>query len=224
VLLVDELAHTNAPGSRHPKRWMDVEELLDSGIDVYTTVNIQHLESLNDVVAQITGVRVRETVPDWIVKQADEVVLVDLTPQALLNRLERGVVYAPDRAQKALQHFFKESTLGALRELGCEPIGFARNCRELDAECPRRRIDLRHLTELRSNNDDERCHNRSVLSKLDLCVGIHRCQCFANPIEADATLDKPDHDQNPECHDQGVIKYDAEEEQREGRTGPIGRW
>ncbi|HZO98745.1 MAG TPA: histidine kinase [Terriglobia bacterium] len=117
VCVVDELAHTNVPGSRHGKRWEDVLVLLDSGMDVLTTMNIQHLESLNDQVWQMTGVRVRETIPDWVMKQADEVVMVDLTPRALLNRLERGVVYPPEKAQRALENFFKESTLVALREL-----------------------------------------------------------------------------------------------------------
>ena len=101
----------------HLKRWENVLELLDAGIDVMTTMNIQHLESLNDQVKDMTGVRVRETIPDWVMKQADEVVMVDLTPRALLNRLERGVVYPPEKAQRALQNFFKESTLVALREI-----------------------------------------------------------------------------------------------------------
>src|SRR5579872_3482418 len=117
VCVVDELAHTNVPGSAHLKRWENVLELLDAGIDVMTTMNIQHLESLNDQVKDMTGVRVRETIPDWVMKQADEVVMVDLTPRALINRLERGVVYPPDKAQRAMQNFFKESTLVALREI-----------------------------------------------------------------------------------------------------------
>jgi two-component system sensor histidine kinase KdpD len=117
VCVVDELPHTNVPGSTHLKRWETVLELLDAGIDVMTTMNIQHLESLNDQVLDMTGVRVRETIPDWVMKQAEEVVMVDLTPRALLNRLERGVVYPPEKAQRALQNFFKESTLVALREI-----------------------------------------------------------------------------------------------------------
>jgi len=117
VCVVDELPHTNVPGSTHLKRWESVLELLDAGIDVMTTMNIQHLESLNDQVRDMTGVRVRETIPDWVMKQADEVVMVDLTPQALINRMERGVVYPPEKAQRALQNFFKESTLVALREI-----------------------------------------------------------------------------------------------------------
>jgi len=117
VTVVDEFPHTNVPGSPREKRWEDVLLMLEQGIDVLTTMNVQHLESLNDQMAQIAGIRVRETIPDWVVKQADEVVMVDLTPRALLNRLERGVVYPPDKAQMALQNFFKESTLVALREL-----------------------------------------------------------------------------------------------------------
>ena len=117
VCVVDELPHTNVPGCTHLKRWECVLELLEAGIDVMTTVNIQHLESLNDQIKDMTGVRVRETIPDWVMKQADEVVMVDLTPRALINRLERGVVYPPEKAQRALQNFFKESTLVALREI-----------------------------------------------------------------------------------------------------------
>jgi two-component system sensor histidine kinase KdpD len=117
VAAVDEFPHTNVPGSVRQKRWEDVLLLLEAGIDVITTMNVQHLESLNDQMTQITGVRVRETIPDWVVRQAAEVVLVDLTPRALLNRLERGVVYPPGQAQMALQNFFKESTLVGLREM-----------------------------------------------------------------------------------------------------------
>src|SRR5579871_5850322 len=114
---VDEFPHTNVPGCERLKRWEDVQLLLDAGINVLTTMNIQHLESLNDQVWHIAGVRVRETIPDWVVQQADEVVMVDVTPRALLNRLERGVVYGREKAEKAMQNFFRESTLAALREL-----------------------------------------------------------------------------------------------------------
>jgi K+-sensing histidine kinase KdpD len=116
-VLVDELAHTNAPDSLHPKRWQDVTELLFAGINVYSTLNIQHIESLNDVVARITGVRVRETVPDKILEQADEVELVDLTPSELIERLNQGKVYAPELADRALEKFFNLGNLAALREL-----------------------------------------------------------------------------------------------------------
>jgi two-component system, OmpR family, sensor histidine kinase KdpD len=117
IVLVDELAHTNVEGSRHPKRYLDVEELLSNGIDVYTTVNIQHIESLNDVVAQITHVRVRETVPDAVFDRADAVELVDLTPDDLIQRLKEGKVYVPRQAERALEHFFSPANLTALREL-----------------------------------------------------------------------------------------------------------
>ena len=117
LCLVDEFAHTNVPGSSRAKRWEDIEILRDAGIDVLTTMNIQHLESLNDQVWQIAGVRVRETIPDWVVQQADEVVIIDLSPRALLHRLERGVIYDREKVERALQNFFRESTLVALREL-----------------------------------------------------------------------------------------------------------
>jgi two-component system sensor histidine kinase KdpD len=117
LLLVDELAHTNAPGSRHAKRWQDVRELLAAGIDVYTTLNVQHIESINDVVAQITGVRVRETVPDTVLEEADAIVLVDLPVEDLLRRLREGKVYVPERAEWAAEHFFRSGNLFALREL-----------------------------------------------------------------------------------------------------------
>jgi two-component system, OmpR family, sensor histidine kinase KdpD len=117
LVLVDELAHSNVPGSRHLKRYQDVEELLDAGIDVYTTLNVQHIESLNDVVAQITGVIVRETVPDRVIDEADEIEVVDLAPPELLQRLKEGKVYVPDMAVKASEKFFNEGNLYALREL-----------------------------------------------------------------------------------------------------------
>src|SRR5580765_7424624 len=117
IVLVDELAHTNAPGSRHPKRYLDAEELLSHGIDVYTTVNIQHFESLNDVVAQITHVRVRETVPDSVFDRADAIELIDLTPDDLIQRLKEGKVYVPKQAERALEHYFSPGNLTALREL-----------------------------------------------------------------------------------------------------------
>lgn len=117
LILVDELAHTNAPGSRHVKRWQDVIELLDAGIDVYTTVNVQHVESLNDVVAQITGITVRETIPDELLDRATEVTLIDLPPAELLTRLQQGKVYIPAQAARAIENFFRKENLVALREL-----------------------------------------------------------------------------------------------------------
>ena len=117
LLLLDELAHSNAPGSRHPKRWQDVEELLGRGIDVWTTMNVQHLESLNDIVSGITGIRVWETVPDRVFDEADEVVVVDLPPDELLARLEAGKIYLPQQARQAVKNFFRKENLLALREL-----------------------------------------------------------------------------------------------------------
>ncbi|TPL04571.1 MULTISPECIES: sensor histidine kinase KdpD [unclassified Mesorhizobium] len=117
LVLVDELAHTNAPGSRHPKRYLDVQEILAQGIDVYTTLNIQHVESLNDVVAQITHVRVRETVPDSIIDEADDIEIIDLTPDDLIKRLQDGKVYFPNTAQRAIENYFSPGNLTALREL-----------------------------------------------------------------------------------------------------------
>lgn len=117
LVLVDELAHTNAPGSRHPKRWQDVEELLDEGIDVYTAINVQHIESLNDVISQITGIPVWETVPDAVLEDANEIELIDLPPDELLQRLKEGKVYLPQQAERAVQNFFRKGNLIALREL-----------------------------------------------------------------------------------------------------------
>jgi two-component system sensor histidine kinase KdpD len=117
VVLVDEIAHTNAPGSRHTKRWQDAEELLDHGITVISTMNIQHLESLADIVENITGVKVHERVPDDVLDRADEVQLVDMTPHALRQRIRHGNVYPPERASQALDHYFREGNLTALREL-----------------------------------------------------------------------------------------------------------
>lgn len=117
VALIDELAHTNVPGSKHAKRYQDVLEILEAGIDVVTTLNIQHLESLNDLVASITGVRVRETLPDWILDQAEEVELIDISPHALRQRMKHGNIYPPERIETALNNFFREGNLTALREL-----------------------------------------------------------------------------------------------------------
>jgi two-component system sensor histidine kinase KdpD len=122
LCLIDELAHTNAPGVEHGKRYEDVEEVLETGIDVFSTVNVQHLESLNDRVAELTGVRVRETFPDSVLHAADEVVLVDLTPEALIARLREGKVYRPERVEAALSNFFKVESLAALREIALRQV------------------------------------------------------------------------------------------------------
>jgi two-component system sensor histidine kinase KdpD len=138
ICVVDELAHTNVSGSERTKRWEDVQVLLDAGIDVITNMNIQHLESLNDQVFQIAGVRVRETVPDWFVKGADEVVMVDATTGALLNRLKRGDIYAAEKTQKAMENFFKVSTLSALRELALRQAAHEIELREIASESENR--------------------------------------------------------------------------------------
>ncbi|HXY74006.1 MAG TPA: DUF4118 domain-containing protein, partial [Dehalococcoidales bacterium] len=117
LVLIDELAHTNAPDSRHPKRYQDVEEIIDAGIDVYTTLNVQHIESLQDVVAQITGIWIRETVPDSIIDRASEIELVDLPPEELIKRLKEGKVYVQDQVARAIDEFFRKGNLTALREL-----------------------------------------------------------------------------------------------------------
>ncbi|RVT92242.1 sensor histidine kinase KdpD [Rhodovarius crocodyli] len=122
ILLLDELAHSNAPGSRHPKRWQDVEELREAGIEVWTTMNVQHLESLGDAVARITGVRVAETVPDAVLAGADAVELIDIPPAELLDRLKQGRIYRPEQAQRALRSFFREGNLAALREMALRRV------------------------------------------------------------------------------------------------------
>jgi two-component system sensor histidine kinase KdpD len=122
LALIDELAHTNAPGGRHEKRWEDVEDVLDAGIDVFSTVNVQHLESLNNQVGELTGVHVRETVPDQVLARADEVVLLDLTPETLLQRLREGRIYPLDRVPAALNNFFRIENLAALRELALRQV------------------------------------------------------------------------------------------------------
>jgi len=121
-VLVDELAHTNVPGSEREKRWQDVEVLLDAGINVLTTLNVQHLESLNDTIHDITGIWMRETVPDRIVREADEIVMVDITPRALIHRLERGEIYRPDKIPQALHNWFREGNLNALREIALREV------------------------------------------------------------------------------------------------------
>ena len=136
LCVVDEFPHTNVPGSDRLKRWQDVQVLLDAGINVLTTMNIQHLENLNDQIWNITGIRVRETIPDWVMQQADQVVMVDLTPRALLNRLARGVVYSQEKAKKALENFFQESTLVVLRELALRQTAHEVEIRQVDYDAP----------------------------------------------------------------------------------------
>jgi two-component system, OmpR family, sensor histidine kinase KdpD len=143
LCLIDELAHTNAPGVEHEKRYEDVRDVLEAGIDVFSTVNVQHLESLNDQVTQLTGVRVRETIPDAVLSAADETVLVDITPEALIGRLRAGKVYAPERVQAALSNFFKIENLAALRETALRQVAEGVELERRGREAPviRRRDD-----------------------------------------------------------------------------------
>jgi len=160
IALVDELAHTNIPGSYRAKRWEDVQVLLDAGIEVWTTMNVQHIESLNDQIWQITGIQVRETVPDWVVRQAAEIVAVDVTPEALLNRLKRGAVYRPEMVQKALSGFFKGSNLGALRELTLRQAAHEVDLRQFDFDENRGfrvpRISEARIAEAKPESSSER--------------------------------------------------------------------
>lgn len=134
LCLIDELAHTNAPGSEHPKRWEDVEQVLVAGIDVLSTLNVQHLESLNDHITELSGVRVRETIPDAILGRADEVVLIDLTPEALLDRLRAGKIYPLERIDAALNNFFRIENLAALREVALRQVAEEVGAKRLTTE------------------------------------------------------------------------------------------
>src|SRR5947209_11011568 len=140
VVLVDEFAHTNIEGSGHRKRYEDVLELVDDKIDVISTMNIQHLESMNPTIQSITGVQVRETVPDWVLQLADEIVMADLTPEALQTRMRRGDIYPVDRAEKALTNFFRRGNLIALRELALRQVTQAVD-RSLDSYLKKKNID-----------------------------------------------------------------------------------
>lgn len=143
LALIDELAHTNAPGVEHEKRYQDVDDVLAAGIDVYSTVNVQHLESLNDQVAELTGIRVRETVPDAVVGAADEIVLIDITPQSLIDRLTAGKVYPRERVPAALNNFFKVENLAALREVALRQVAEEVEAKRMPAEATTRPGDER---------------------------------------------------------------------------------
>ena len=145
LVLVDELAHTNAPGMRHPKRWQDVEEILEAGINVWTTLNVQHLESLNDVISQITNIAVKETLPDTVLERADEIELIDITPDNLMKRLSAGKVYLPAQAERALKNFFQKSNLVALRELSMRQAA-SRVQQDVDVARQERAADAPWLT------------------------------------------------------------------------------
>ena len=163
LALVDELAHSNAPGSRHPKRYMDVEELLAAGIDVYTTLNVQHVESLNDVVARITRIRVRETVPDSIIDKADDIELIDLTPEDLIQRLKDGKVYVPHQAERAVQHYFSPGNLTALRELALR-----RTAQRVDEQMVRLHAGARDRGALGGGRARAGLHRRATRSSTDV--------------------------------------------------------
>ena len=174
VALIDELAHTNVPGSKHVKRYQDVEEILNAGIDVVTTLNIQHLESLNDLVASITGVRVRETLPDWILDQADEVELIDISPYALRQRMKHGNIYPRDRIEAALNNFFREGNLTALRE-----IALRRTAEKTEAQLQQYMTE-HGITEMKPAGErvmvgfDHRPHTRQVIRDAwRLAHGLH---------------------------------------------------
>ena len=182
VCAVDEFAHTNVPGSPRLKRWEDVHVLLDAGIDVLTTMNVQHIESLNDQIWQITGIRVRETIPDWVIKESDEVVMVDVTPRALIHRLERGVVYAPEKAERALANFFQEGTLAALRELAVRQTAHE--------------VDVRHAADGRGSEKPSARDGKAPRRQADrilICIGpeaasaalIRRGRRVADFLQAD---------------------------------------
>jgi two-component system sensor histidine kinase KdpD len=136
LCLIDELAHTNVPGVEHGKRYEDIEDVLAAGIDVLSTLNVQHLESLNDLISELTGIRVRETIPDAVLGRADEVVMIDLTPEALLDRLRAGKVYPPERIDAALNNFFKIENLSALREVALRQVAEEVGAKRLQIEEP----------------------------------------------------------------------------------------
>jgi len=162
VALVDELAHTNVPGSERSKRWEDIEFLLDAGIEVWTTMNVQHIESLNDQIWQITGIKVRETVPDGIIRQAVEIVAIDVTPEALLNRIKRGAIYKPEMAQKALAGFFKSANLGALRELALRQAAHEVDLRQSVYDLTNV-LQVPRISGARSNGASDRQSNERIL-------------------------------------------------------------
>jgi two-component system, OmpR family, sensor histidine kinase KdpD len=182
---VDEFPHTNVPGSDRSKRWEDVEVLLASGIDVLTTMNIQHLESLNDQVWQISGIHVRETIPDWVVQQADEVVMVDLTPRALLHRLERGVVYSKNKAERAMQNFFQESTLVALRELALRQTAHEVEHRLGNGEQQASRLGAHHRILIWVTADPKKA---MVIRRAKRVSDFLGAECFAVAVQSTGDL------------------------------------
>ncbi len=201
LILVDELAHSNIQGVRHPKRWQDVEELLAAGIDVFTTLNVQHLESLNDVVGGITNVRVWETVPDTVFDDADEVVLVDIPADELLARLKAGKVYVPHQAERAAENFFRKGNLMALARTRAAP--YRRSGRGRRSSLPRRQIDRVGLEDRQCAADlrgpRSRCRARGARSgpigepaQCRLARGLRRNTGLAAPAAGPTRADSCD--------------------------------
>jgi two-component system, OmpR family, sensor histidine kinase KdpD len=190
IALVDELAHTNIPGSARTKRWEDVQELLNAGIEVWTTMNVQHIESLNDQIWQITGIQVRETVPDGFLRQAAEIVAVDVTPDALLNRLKRGAVYKPEMVEKALSGFFKGSNLGALRELTLRQAAHEVDLRQ-SAYDETRGFHVPRISEARSSGTADNHPKERILIHIiadpSTAMLIRRGRRVADYLRADCT-------------------------------------
>jgi len=214
IALVDELAHTNIPGSERTKRWEDVQILLDAGIEVWTTMNVQHIESLNDQIWQITGIQVRETVPDGIVRQAAEIVAVDVTPDALLNRLKRGAIYKPEMVEKALSGFFKGSNLGALRELTLRQAAHEVDLRQ-SAYDETRGFQVPRISETRpSGSNDDQTKERILIhitADPSTAMLIRRGRRVADYLHADCTAlfvhQTPELSQLPAEERQAVEKH-----------------
>jgi len=214
IALVDELAHTNIPGSTRTKRWEDVQVLLDAGIEVWTTMNVQHIESLNDQVWQITGIQVRETVPDGTIRQAAEIVAVDVTPDALLNRLKRGAVYKPEMVDKALTGFFKGSNLGALRELTLRQAAHEVDLRQ-SAYDEIKGFQVPRISEARSGNTPDNQPKERILIHItadpSTAMLIRRGRRVADYLHADCTAlfvhQTPELAQLPAAERQEVEKH-----------------
>src|SRR6266403_5355456 len=214
IALIDELAHTNIPGSERIKRWEDVQLVLDAGIEVWTTMNVQHIESLNDQIWQITGIQVRETVPDGIVRQAAEIVAVDVTPGALLNRLKRGAIYKPEMVEKALSGFFKCSNLGALRELALRQAAHEVDLRQ-SAYDETRGFQVPRISEARSGGVVDNQAKERILIHItadpSIAMLIRRGRRVADYLHADCTAlfvhQTPDLSQLPTEERQAVEKH-----------------
>ena len=214
IALVDELAHTNIPGSTRTKRWEDVQVLLDAGIEVWTTMNVQHIESLNDQIWQITGIQVRETVPDGVVRQAAEIVAVDVTPDALLNRLKRGAIYNPGMVEKALGGFFRGSNLGALRELTLRQAAHEVDLRQ-SAYDETRGFQVPRISEARPSGQTDNQSKERILIHMtadpSTAMLIRRGRRVADYLHADCTAvfvhQTPELSQLPAEERQAVEKH-----------------